>query len=229
MSATVELNATVVHEVDERYVSFTMDGSYNRGFFERNLTNPLLNFLVKQLSPAVLRFGGSGNDYLQYDVPAGQTPTAPACLPGQSYPEHPGTNACPPWSDAKNCKELAAQPGFCASAERGPQPNCCHECGINWNVTNPGGCSIHDGFAPHLWLTCNCLTQQRFDDLLAFAGDGNLSLVFGLSFADDVNSSKTTALLRHVAAGDHPVWGYEYGNERDGRPPQMPSEFSSLP
>ena len=166
-------------------------------------TNPLLVFLTKQLSPAVLRFGGSGNDYFNYDVPAGAvSPTMPACLPGRSYPdvhqttpdniarfrgfknaanyrdlrcvctqaltgagcktclEHrivaltpfhttmltlsqvPGTRDCPPWSDAKNCDTLSAQPGWCAAAAKGPQPNCCRACNLNWNSSDTDGCFL---------------------------------------------------------------------------------------
>eukprot|EP01052_Picozoa_sp_SAG31_P048800 SAG31_NODE_10382_length_1145_cov_1.427342_1_plen_255_part_10 len=63
----------LVHKTDPRYVSFTLDGSYNRGWFQRNLSNPLLRFLTKKLTGdtgAILRFGGSGNDYFDYNVPA---------------------------------------------------------------------------------------------------------------------------------------------------------------
>ena len=50
--------------------------------------------------------------------------------------------------------------------------------------------------------------------MLEFAAATNTSLVFGLTFSADVNSSHTAALLRHVAGGKHAVYGYEYGNEQ---------------
>ena len=137
--ATVQIDtATVVHVVDERYVSFNLDGSYNRGWFQRDLANAKLRFLTAQLSPAVLRHGGSGNDYFDYDVPTATSPatTAPACLPGKSYPALPGTSRCPPWSDSKICAASVAKPGFCESAATGPEPNCCTECHHAWNSTS---------------------------------------------------------------------------------------------
>ena len=49
------------------YASFNIDASYNRGFFHINFTNPNLIAATKSLAPFILRFGGSGNDYLHYD------------------------------------------------------------------------------------------------------------------------------------------------------------------
>ena len=137
--ALVNLNASTpaVFEVDERYVSFNLDGSYNRGWFQRDLANAKLRFLTAQLAPAVLRHGGSGNDYFDYAVPADSgLPTAPACRPGSAFPALPGTSHCPSWSDSKNCSVLAAQPGFCAAAAKGPQPNCCAQCHVDWNASS---------------------------------------------------------------------------------------------
>lgn len=222
--ATVQIDtATVVHVVDERYVSFNLDGSYNRGWFQRDLANAKLRFLTAQLSPAVLRHGGSGNDYFDYDVPTATSPatTAPACLPGKSYPALPGTSRCPPWSDSKICAASVAKPGFCESAATGPEPNCCTECHHAWNSTSypwphggVQGCSPWSHANGPATLTCTCLTQPKFDAVLEFAAATNTSLVFGLTFSADVNSSHTAALLRHVAGGEHAVYGYEYGNEQ---------------
>ena len=203
-------------------MSFNLDGSYNRGWFQRDLTNQKLQFLTAQLAPAVLRHGGSGNDYMDYAVPTSSgLPTAPACLANKSYPVLPGTNHCPSWSDSKNCSAMAAAPGFCAAAAKGPQPYCCDQCGANWNATSypwahggSEGCSHWSHFGGPATLTCTCLTQPKFDDLLELASRTNLSLVFGLSFSADANSSHTMALLQHVAESPHPVWGYEYGNEQ---------------
>eukprot|EP00037_Helgoeca_nana_P027622 m.317555 g.317555 ORF g.317555 m.317555 type:complete len:756 (+) comp27557_c0_seq1:166-2433(+) len=222
--ANVSINLTaVVHTVDPRFVSFTLDGSYNRGWFQRDLKNQKLRFLAQQLAPAVLRMGGSGNDYFEYNVPSNATlPLPPSCLPGRSYPTLPATGVCPPWSDSKNCSAMAAaDPAFCAAARHQPQPYCCAQCGNKWNATSfpwphggAGGCSKYSHYGGGATLTCTCLTQPKFDDLLAFADAVNASLVFGLSFSADVNDTHTTALLQHVANGEHPVWGYEFGNEQ---------------
>lgn len=137
-SVLIRVNlSTVVQEVDRRYVSFNLDGSYNRGWFQRNLSNAKLRFLAAQLTPAVLRHGGSGNDYFDYDVPSDSPlPKAPACRPGQSYPSLPATNRCPPWSDSKACAASASVPGFCAAAAKGPQPHCCADCKRSWNASS---------------------------------------------------------------------------------------------
>ena len=56
------------------YASFSLDltgsphAQHNRGWFKRNLSNPVLRKLAAALSPAVLRVGGSGADWLLYNV-----------------------------------------------------------------------------------------------------------------------------------------------------------------
>jgi hypothetical protein len=45
--------------------------SYNRGFFHINFNNVNLKAAAKSLVPATLRFGGSGNDFLDYKVHSG--------------------------------------------------------------------------------------------------------------------------------------------------------------
>lgn len=212
----------LVHTTDSRYVSFTIDGSYNRGWFQRNLSSPLLRFYTKQLvgeAGAILRFGGSGNDYFDYDVPSGKVqPTLPACQPGQSYPDPrmPGTAVCPPWSDSKHCAENAKVKGFCARASAGPQPNCCRECNFPWaakfpNVSQAGCEGRSHGGAPAT-LTCTCLDQARLDGLLDFASATGASLVFGLTISADVKSAHTLALLQHIHDRDveQRLYGYEY-------------------
>jgi hypothetical protein len=49
-----------------RYKCWNVDGSPNRGFGKRNLSNPNLLQLAKGLPAGYLRFGGSGNDGLWY-------------------------------------------------------------------------------------------------------------------------------------------------------------------
>ena len=69
-------------------------------------------------------------------------------------------------------------------------------------------------------MTCNCLTEPRLLGLLEFATNTGSSLVFGLSFAADVNETKTMQLLKYIAESEqHEVYGFEYGNERYGSPP----------
>ena len=227
--ATVDLSQSrsLIHRTDPRYVSFTLDGSYNRGWFQRNLSNPLLRFLTKQLVGdvgAILRFGGSGNDYFDYDIPTGQVqPTLQACQPGQSYPAlgMPGTAVCPPWSDSKHCAENAKVKGFCAKANSGPQPNCCRECNFPWAARFPNvsraGCEGRSHGGSPATLTCTCLDQLRLDGLLDFARATGASLVFGLTISADVNSSHTLALLQHIHDRDSEqhLYGFEYGNEQE--------------
>ena len=228
--ATVDIShpQVVISRTDPRYVSVTLDGSYNRGWFQRNLTDPMLVLLAKQLSPAILRFGGSGNDYFDYNVPAGQVqPTLAACRPNMSYPAagRPATATCPPWSDSKHCAANAKVPGFCERAAAGPQPKCCRECKLKpWNSSH-AGCNhrshFSGGHATPATLTCTCLTQQRADGLLRFAAATNLSLVFGLTISADVNSTHTMALLKYLHDTDatQAIYGFEYGNEQEGTLP----------
>jgi hypothetical protein len=78
MSATVSFDATApIFTVEEHYLSYTIDTSAERGFFQRDLTNPRLRWLAKQLSPAVLRVGGSGSDELYYNVGDARNPQCP--------------------------------------------------------------------------------------------------------------------------------------------------------
>ena len=60
-----------VMKINPTYASFNIDASYNRGFFHINFTNPNLLAATKSLAPFILRFGGTGNDYLHYDCETG--------------------------------------------------------------------------------------------------------------------------------------------------------------
>jgi hypothetical protein len=213
---------------------------YNRGWFQRNLSNPILRFFTKALVSggdggqdsgagvgAILRFGGSGNDYFDYDVPTGSRPTLPACQPGQSYPDPgmPGTAVCPPWSDSKHCADNAKLPGFCARANAGAQPNCCRECDFPWQAkygnVSRAGCAGRSHANGPATLTCTCLDQPRLDGLLDFATATGASLVFGLTISADINSTHTLALLQHIHDTDSEqrVFGFEYGNEQEATLP----------
>ena len=67
-TVALHLSATPVNRVNQNFASFNVDSSYNRGFFHVNFSNPNLRAAAKSLTPATLRFGGSGNDYLHYEV-----------------------------------------------------------------------------------------------------------------------------------------------------------------
>jgi hypothetical protein len=60
-----------VNVIRDEYLSYNLDSSDDRGFFSRDLSNPRLVFLAKQLTthaPAFLRVGGSGGNWLWYDM-----------------------------------------------------------------------------------------------------------------------------------------------------------------
>lgn len=59
-------NAPRVGETNVNYASWTIDSSYNRGFVHTDFTNQNLLAAAKTLQPSTIRFGGGGNDYLQY-------------------------------------------------------------------------------------------------------------------------------------------------------------------
>ena len=53
-------------ETSERYASWNVDMSFNRGFSHINFTNPNLIAAAVSLRPSTLRCGGTGNDYQHY-------------------------------------------------------------------------------------------------------------------------------------------------------------------
>ena len=63
---TVEIGAWTGKELKKEFLSYTMDVSADRGFFDRNLRNPKLVEFAAMLAPAYVRFGGSGADRLSY-------------------------------------------------------------------------------------------------------------------------------------------------------------------
>ena len=98
LTATVTVaGGRAVFEVEEHYASYTIDLSAERGFFRRDLANPKLQWLARQLAPAVLRVGGSGGDKLFYDVPHDPgrqcPPVAPGPLKCKNVPSAPS-----PWA-----------------------------------------------------------------------------------------------------------------------------------
>ena len=61
----------IVNRINDDYASWNVDSSANRGFFHTNFSNTNLHAAVAALAPSVLRFGGSGNDFLEYKLGAG--------------------------------------------------------------------------------------------------------------------------------------------------------------
>lgn len=58
--------APVVGETNPRYCSWNIDASYNRGFVHIDFDNANLLAGATSFAPSTIRFGGGGNDYLQY-------------------------------------------------------------------------------------------------------------------------------------------------------------------
>lgn len=58
------------------FASWNVDSSRQRSFFDVDLASPALVYLASQIPGANLRFGGTGNDFIYYQVP-GQSPCPP--------------------------------------------------------------------------------------------------------------------------------------------------------
>lgn len=88
----------VVNRIRDEFVSFNMDSTFDRGFFSRNVDNPHLVYLAKQLtkeSPAFLRLGGSGGNEMSYGV-GNITCEQQAAARDYRCP-FPGNYSCPSW------------------------------------------------------------------------------------------------------------------------------------
>ena len=73
------LSTTVISTTAPYFSSWNIDSSRNRAFFDVDFASPRLVYLASALSAGNIRFGGSGNDELYYDVP-GAAPRG--CSPG---------------------------------------------------------------------------------------------------------------------------------------------------
>eukprot|EP01063_Lacrimia_lanifica_P020766 TRINITY_DN2805_c0_g3_i3.p1 TRINITY_DN2805_c0_g3~~TRINITY_DN2805_c0_g3_i3.p1 ORF type:complete len:502 (+),score=134.24 TRINITY_DN2805_c0_g3_i3:53-1558(+) len=60
-----------IGKTDPLYASWNFDSSCNRGFHHTDFKNANLRAAAKGLAPSRLRFGGSGNDYLHYQLGSG--------------------------------------------------------------------------------------------------------------------------------------------------------------
>ena len=62
----VDISAGVIASTRDEYVSYNIDSTENRNYFERNLSSPQLAAFARELSPAFMRIGGSGANILFY-------------------------------------------------------------------------------------------------------------------------------------------------------------------
>ena len=79
VSLTIDGSAPL-SRTEDFYASWNIDSSRQRAFFDTNFSNPQLLYLASLIGGARIRFGGTGNDYLHYDVPS-----ASPCLPTQPF------------------------------------------------------------------------------------------------------------------------------------------------
>ena len=58
--------ASLLYKTSDAYASWTVDPSRNRLFFNVNFSDPRLVYLASEISGGVIRFGGSGGDFMTY-------------------------------------------------------------------------------------------------------------------------------------------------------------------
>jgi heparanase 1 len=63
----IALSNKLISRTNDRYVSWTIDTSRGRQFFDLDFTNTTFRYLASQI-PTVMRVGGSGGDYLTYEL-----------------------------------------------------------------------------------------------------------------------------------------------------------------
>jgi len=69
-----------VNTLPSYFASWNVDASRQRSFFDVNFSDARLTYLASQISGANLRFGGTGNDFIYYEVPG-----EPSCPPTVPY------------------------------------------------------------------------------------------------------------------------------------------------
>lgn len=146
--AEVKIDMTAVNEVDERFVSWNIDLSKDRQFFDLDFGESRLRKLGAALAPAFLRVGGTGGDYLSYAV--------------------------------------------------GGSTGCERFTGPDWQ----------------------CMEEDRFRALCAFASQADVQMVFGLNIRHrrkdgSYDPSNAQELLSFARSIDCPIFGVELGNEQD--------------
>jgi hypothetical protein len=88
-SVHIDISSTALAETSSHFTCWNIDASRNRGFFDRNLSTALGAQLARQAKEigagqgdgySLLRFGGSGNDALTYEVAGIKCPADHECL-----------------------------------------------------------------------------------------------------------------------------------------------------
>ena len=75
VSVQVDVNAAI-SQADPGFKCWNIDGSTDRQWDSRDLSDPLLTSLGQQSLPGYLRFGGSGNNDLRYALDMGDLTSA---------------------------------------------------------------------------------------------------------------------------------------------------------
>lgn len=175
----------------------------NASILNVDLTHPILIQAAGLLSPAFWRIGGTPADSTLYQMGGFRCPKQGACSAAVEA-------ACNVSSkDKDGCMECARKHGIDVL------PTCTPKIIKNTCEDKPDDSSFY------------CLTEQRWLQVLDFADNAGLSIVFGLNYAGHLNltnpvskwdSSNARALLQLTAAtekakGRQIVHGWELGNE----------------
>ncbi|XP_061656653.1 heparanase isoform X2 [Syngnathoides biaculeatus] len=178
----------LVHRVDSNFVSVTIDASLAEDeSFVRVLSSPKVRSLAKALAPAFVRFGGTRQDFMEFQPQAG----GPGALPSSGQGGSGGRGSQPPLLTGRWEEQLMA--GW-----REQQRRLARE--------DAGGRNRRVKF-----------TESTLDELHAFANASGLDLVFGLNAllrtADNSwNASNARALLGYCEERRYRV-SWELGNE----------------
>jgi heparanase 1 len=179
MSASVSFDGSAsIFTVEPHFLSYTIDTSDERAFFKRDLANPRLRWLAKQLSPAVLRVGGSGGDELYYDVPHAPGSTCP----GTPFPK---------------CKTTGKPPSH-GEAERAGKAHCLNT--STWDNLNSFAADAEAQLVFGLNFFLNS-SSDSVASLLRYTAQRNYS-VFGYEFGNEqIKAPQTICRDRQAAQG----------------------------
>jgi len=128
----------VLNIIGEKYISWNVDPSCNRGFHETNFSNPNLIAGAQGLYPSRLRFGGSGADNLVYSFSENSPDCAAidptVCLTKPDY-TLPGCLNASHWDRVYN---LAKESGsdFIFGVSFGLEEACMAPKSYTWNSSN---------------------------------------------------------------------------------------------
>eukprot|EP01045_Picozoa_sp_COSAG04_P006170 COSAG04_NODE_299_length_17462_cov_3.686057_14_plen_472_part_00 len=186
-----------IFTVAPHYLSYTIDTSAERGFFRRDLNQPQLRWLARQLAPAVLRVGGSGGDELYYDVPHDPSRRCP----GPPFPKCKHTGKPP----------LAAEAGEAILHDGQPEP----EPGVRMRKADAAYClntSQWDallGFAESAQAKLvfglnffSNVSSPQVRSLLEYTARRNSSAVFGYEYGNEqIQAPQLSCMQRQARQG----------------------------